>query len=120
VARQWHCRWGELDLIVRLPEREGLAFVEVKARSHGNWDEGGRLSVNPQKQARLWQAAELFLAEHPEWSACPCRFDVALVVVSGRAASGPPSSPAPELGKWVAIAGRWLRLQDYIFNAFEG
>ena len=119
LAQQWHCRWGELDLVVRLPGRQGLAFVEVKARSDGNWDEGGRLSITLQKQAKLWQAAELFLSEHPQWSDCPCRFDVALVVASGRAVLGPSNLTSPEIGKWVAIAGRWLRLQEYIPNAFE-
>lgn len=120
LAQQWHCRWGELDLVVWLPGQGGLAFVEVKARSNGNWDEGGRLSITPQKQAKLWQAAELFLSEHPQWSDCPCRFDVALVVASNRAAPGPSNLTSPELGKWMAIAGRWLKLQDYIPNAFGG
>ena len=31
LEHRWHCRWGEIDLLVAKPER--LLLVEVKARS---------------------------------------------------------------------------------------
>jgi putative endonuclease len=132
LEKRWHCRMGELDLVAyRSPSRPkalaNLAFVEVKARSSGNWDADGMLAVNTQKQAKLWRSAQLFLATYPFLAELPCSFDVALVHcrrVTGRRATGQTegalqiSSPV-ELGKGVAIAGYFLTLKQYIPAAFD-
>lgn len=74
VARNWHCRHGELDLVMR--DRDGgVVFVEVRFRgksAHGD----GVESVGPGKRTKLVQAAQLFLAAHPALARLPCRFDV--------------------------------------------
>lgn len=96
--RRWRCRWGELDLVAcQMQPISTIAFVEVKARSRGNWDADGLLAITPQKQAKLIQAAQLFLADHPQWSDCACRFDVAL----------------------VSVRSSHLHLQHYLPNAFD-
>jgi putative endonuclease len=80
VAQRWHCRWGELDIVGYGDRpRPTLAVVEVKTRSPRNWDADGRLAITPQKQAKIIQAAELFLAEQPQWNNADVRFDVAIV-----------------------------------------
>lgn len=116
LERQWHCRWGELDLIVvRQQGRETLlAFVEVKTRSRGNWDADGLMAITPGKQSKLWQAARLYLAQHSQWAEACCRFDVALVACHPTLGSGHPAKTTYQLSD-----RRWLVLQDYLENAFQ-
>nr|WP_206212217.1 YraN family protein [Wenzhouxiangella sp. XN79A] len=73
VARNWHCRHGELDLVML--HDDTLVFVEVRMRSPRGFGDGVD-SVHAGKQQRLANAAAMFLADHPEWQERPCRFDV--------------------------------------------
>jgi putative endonuclease len=153
LERRWRCRWGEIDIIARQRPDEGkggsdrgtgrqpyplpvthcpitlsscLIFVEVKTRSRGNWDADGMLAITPQKQAKLWRTAEIFLAERPDLVNIPCRFDVALVrcqrpktntVLLPEPAKLPLFS-LPEPGN-LAVGEYQLSLQDYIQSAFD-
>ncbi len=134
LHRRWRCRWGEIDIIAhRQPAASGhrqgsatLAFVEVKTRRRGNWDAGGLLAITPQKQEKLYKAAELFLANRPDLAEIPCRFDVALVScqqlppgVSTGTRSGVSPSPVPVTVGQPVFRGQYqLTLQDYIESAF--
>ncbi len=75
VARNYHSRYGEIDVIVK--NEEYLAFVEVKTR---NTQSAARPSdfVDSRKQKKLIMTAAVFLSEH-EWDLQP-RFDVAEVL----------------------------------------
>jgi len=97
VARQWHSRWGELDIVAHHPASTMLAFVEVKTRRSHSLDQEGRLAITARKQQKLWRTAEQFLSQHPDYQDCACRFDVALVRTGS-----PPT------------------LADYIADAFQG
>ena len=77
LARQWHCRYGELDLIARTPSGV-ICFVEVKSRSSDEFALP-RESVNPRKQIRLRRSASKWLDEHDPGAFA--RFDVAEVYV---------------------------------------
>lgn len=71
VARNWRCRFGEIDLIMR--EGPTLVFVEVRMRSNADFG-GAAASVDAGKQRKLLAAAKLYLSALPEMP--PCRFDV--------------------------------------------
>lgn len=73
IARNYHCRYGEIDLVMR--ERDIVVFVEVRFRRRGRFGDGID-SVNAGKRARLVRAASAFLAEHPRLADATCRFDV--------------------------------------------
>ena len=73
VARNYHGRCGEIDLVML--DGETLVFAEVRYRvspSHG----GGAASVTPLKQRRISQAARRFLQRERRHARRPCRFDV--------------------------------------------
>ncbi len=115
-------RSGELDIIAQRAHE--LAFVEVKTRSRGNWDAGGKLAIAVKKQQLIWQAAELFLAEYPAYADLSCRFDVALV----RCHSLPQlqnynpqanQSEPVKLGQAVRVGNYQFILQEYIPSAFD-
>ncbi|CDM95537.1 MULTISPECIES: YraN family protein [Limnospira] len=117
---QYHCRWGEIDLIGH--RETTIIFVEVKTRSRGNWDANGALAITVTKQAKLIRTAEHFLSTHPHFSNHPCRFDVALVRCQHQnpAAKNPikPSSQIVTPGKPIDIEAYQLTLEDYIESAF--
>ncbi len=117
-----HRRWkggrrGEIDIIAEYKnttQELTLAFVEVKTRSAGNWDSGGRDAVESRKQTKCVRAAQMFLIEHPDKENCTCRFDVAIVCCE------PKSRRAPlRDGISVQESGYYLTLQEYIVGAFD-
>ena len=75
LARQWRCRFGELDIVARSPDGV-LCFVEVKRRGPGSIGLP-REFVDGRKQQRLRRAAGLYMGAHG--LDCAARFDVAEV-----------------------------------------
>jgi putative endonuclease len=73
MARNWHCRFGELDLVVR--EGATIVIVEVRQRSSSRYG-GAAASIDWHKQRKLAATAQLYLSRHPS---APCRFDVVLM-----------------------------------------
>jgi putative endonuclease len=147
LHRQWHCRWGEIDIIAlgtdtEIEDKETqqnyqlrmsnypfpithsqfptLAFVEVKTRRRGNWDADGMLAVSAAKQAKLWQTAEIFLSDRPDLANHPCRFDVALVRCEPSLPNTHQILPSTATNSQVALTGNYcLALQQYIRSAFS-
>ena len=74
LARNWRCRYGELDVIAVDPVADTVVFVEVKTRT-GDGFGGLAQAVTAQKARRLRRLAGLWLAaQDRRWAAV--RIDV--------------------------------------------
>ena len=76
IARNYACRFGEIDLI--MSDGGVLVFVEVKRRRSASFMDPAE-SVDTHKQRRLAMAAGKFLATHPHYGRQPARFDVVTI-----------------------------------------
>ncbi len=76
VERNWRCRFGEIDLVLR--DGDTLVFAEVRLRGNPLYG-GAAASIDRRKRLRLAAAANLFLAAAPQWRSGPCRFDAVLM-----------------------------------------
>ena len=74
-SRNYRCRSGEIDLIMR--DGETLVFVEVRYRSSNRFG-GAAASVDTAKQQKLIRTAQTFLGEQ-RLHHMACRFDVVTV-----------------------------------------
>ena len=61
LARNWRCRYGELDVIAADTDARSVVFVEVKTRS-GDGFGGLAYAVPPEKVRRLRRLAGAWLA----------------------------------------------------------
>lgn len=84
IARNYSCRYGEIDLVMR--ERDIVVFVEVRYRRSREFG-GGIDSVHAGKRAKLVRAARAFLADHPRLASAACRFDVLAIADAAGAPS---------------------------------
>lgn len=73
VARNWRCKAGELDLVLR--DAETLVIAEVRARARDDYGSAAE-TVDARKRQRLVRATRLLLAQRPDLAEQPLRFDV--------------------------------------------
>lgn len=74
LARNWHCRFGEIDLI--LQGQNTLIFAEVRYRRSNRFG-GAAASIDRHKLARLQRSIEYYLQIHP--TTLDCRLDAILL-----------------------------------------
>lgn len=74
IARNYRCRFGEIDLIAR--EGKILVFVEVRMRASDRFG-GAAASITAGKRRKLLRTARHYLAGAAHTPAC--RFDALLV-----------------------------------------
>ena len=77
VARNFHCKMGELDIIAA---GKNLHFVEVRYRASNRYGSAAA-SVTKAKQRRIQRSAEVFLQRHPRFRNHRAQFDV--MAISG-------------------------------------
>ena len=93
LARNWRCRYGELDVIAVDTAVGAVVFVEVKTRTSDRFG-GVEQAVTPQKVRRLRRLAGLWLAAQDRgWS------KVRIDVVGVRIGRG----PTPEITHLRAV-----------------
>ncbi|MFN4238822.1 MAG: YraN family protein [Vogesella sp.] len=73
LARNWQCRFGEIDLIMQ--DGSYRVFVEVRARHDARFG-GAAASIGADKCRKLQAAANLYLSQ--QGGASRCRFDAVL------------------------------------------
>src|SRR5689334_18989093 len=78
LARRLRTEAGEIDVVAAKPDL--LAIVEVKSR---RTLAEAALALGARQRARLLAAAEIVLAEHPEWARDGVRFDLMVVDAAG-------------------------------------
>ena len=83
IERNFRCKLGEIDLIMR--DQEFLVFVEVKYRKSTSFGEPSEM-VSPSKQKKICKTVQIYLQKHglKEYNTF-CRFDV--VSIKGPATS---------------------------------
>ena len=87
LARNWRCRYGELDVVAADDAARVLVFVEVKTRTSDRFG-GVEYAVTPEKVRRLRRLAGLWLArQDTRWASL--RIDVIGVRIGRR--------PIPEI-----------------------
>lgn len=73
VSRNYHCRYGEIDLI--MTDADALVFVEVRYRKNEHFGSASA-SVTPAKQKKIILTAQHYLQQHRWTDKYNCRFDV--------------------------------------------
>ena len=73
IMANYHCRYGEIDLIVE--KQQELLFVEVKARSITQYAQACE-TISLSKQKKIIKSALFFLNVYPQFQNFYCRFDV--------------------------------------------
>ena len=74
LERNYRCRFGEIDLVLR--DARTLVFVEVRYRRSHTFG-GASESITTNKRRKLLRTARHYMAAHSEFPAC--RFDVVLL-----------------------------------------
>ena len=62
VARNWHCVFGEIDIIAT--KKQLLAFIEVKYRKSVAFG-GAAYSITPSKLLKMRRTIEYYLQQNP-------------------------------------------------------
>lgn len=76
ITRNYRCRHGEIDLIMR--DGRAVVFVEVRYRGNRRFADGAE-TIDRRKQSKLVATALHYLQSHPGAAARQARFDVVAI-----------------------------------------
>lgn len=80
ITRNYHCRWGEVDLIMQ--DGDSIVFVEVRLRKNSRFG-GAAASVDARKQAKLQKTALHYLQQSRATARQAARIDVVAIQANG-------------------------------------
>jgi putative endonuclease len=86
VTRNYRCRGGEIDLVMR--ERDVLVLVEVRLRTRRDFGSAAE-SIGSRKQRRCVLAARHLLLTHAELRKSRARFDVVAIDPAAQPGAAP-------------------------------
>lgn len=81
VQRNFSCRLGELDLIMR--DGECLVIVEVRSRSNKSFVTAA-LTIDQRKQRKIIRTTALYLAWNERFANWPLRFDAVGIDINSK------------------------------------
>lgn len=81
IDRNYHCRQGEIDLIML--DGSCTVFVEVRYRRNSLFGSAAE-SVDPRKQKKIITTASHYLQQHSKLAQQPARFDVVSMSAQGQ------------------------------------
>ena len=73
IRSNYHCRLGEIDLIMQ--DQNTLVFVEVRYRLRNDFV-SAVVSINAAKQQKILRTAMVYLKQHKLNDKVPCRIDL--------------------------------------------
>ncbi|MDI1351652.1 MAG: YraN family protein [bacterium] len=73
VSRNYHCRLGEIDLIMK--DKDYLVFIEVRSRTNQQFGDGAA-SITYAKRQKIIKTTSFYLLKHKLCDTHPIRFDV--------------------------------------------
>ncbi|MFV2056150.1 MAG: YraN family protein [Thiohalomonadales bacterium] len=76
IERNFRCKLGEIDLIMR--HQRDVAFVEVRMRNNTSFGHAVE-TITRNKQLKIIRAASYYLQLNPRFAQMGCRFDVVSV-----------------------------------------
>lgn len=100
VGRNYRCKVGEIDLIMR--DREHLVFVEVRFRKNSCFGSASE-TIDSRKQQKVIRAAQHYLQTTWRGPLPACRFDV--IAIQGALVKTPASEGASEKAGHVENPG---------------
>ena len=73
VTRNFHSRYGEIDLIFK--DKEVIVFIEVRCRNNPKFGNSIE-TIDHRKQKKIIKTAQYYLHQHKLTESVSCRFDV--------------------------------------------
>jgi putative endonuclease len=80
VARNFHNRFGEIDLICLSKDKQTLIFIEVKTKIGHNFGSPEEM-INRHKLEQVYRTSQIYLLNNPVYKSISTRIDIIAVTL---------------------------------------